>query len=261
MRLNKFIPLSAACLMAMTACSGSRVTGTYSFQMGRDKGVHAKASMNLSDKEVTYTSEGGAVTDLGKEFRLTLELQTKSDPTPAEETPAQEETSEGIDYNQIIEMLYELLGDGTAVLGYYRVGDYVKEDLRTIALGFVPSDELEELIKKILEAPEDEEITITPDMTEKLVYSTIDPKALYLTIPVSRQDLLFQLYWYGYDIYMTEEILPYIETLPEERRHSVGSHPTSDQVAEINNFDDYKAHHPNVTFRDYHTLTIGLLKE
>lgn len=232
----------------MMSCSSSKYLGTYSFQMGKDKGTHLAAVMTLTGEEVLNPASPNKEV-LGNKFTFTADLQTGGDSSMA---------------NEIIDIIYQILGgEGKdCIEGYYRIGDPIKDKQRLMRVGFVIDSEIIQAIVELAktagyELPDG--FSLSPDFIENIFYSSIDTKSIYMTIPVSMNDLMFQIYWYGYDIYVDDTI--HIDHLPETQRHYLGSHPTTEEVAYINADPTYKAHHPETTFKDYHTLTVSLLKE
>ena len=243
MKRSSFIPFVSLFFLSLTSCGGQGYLGKYSFQMGRDKGVHVAATIELTNEDVLEQENV-----IGKAFTFTVDLQTK-----------EEKTEEPGEYDFLIGILYTALGDGTCVKGYYRVGEVYKNEKHVLHLGFSINESVKDLIRTIIE-DETADVELRPELIEKIVFSTIDTTTLYITAPVSGDDLLYQLYWYGYDIYQDENEIYRIDYLPEEKKHDIGSHPTSDEVALINSDTQYKERHKDTTYRDYHTLSLGLIK-
>ena len=98
----------------------------------------------------------------------------------------------------------------------------------------------------------DDYFDITPQQTAKFVYSTISKTTLVFNIPVSMDDLFYQLYWYGLDLNDIEA---------EITAHPAGSHPTAEDIRYINEELHYSETHDDKTFRDYHTLSLSLTKK
>ena len=295
MMRKTLLPLLALPAMALAACGNNKIYGTYAFQMGRDKGVHARAELHLGSGKV-YNQEKESEY-LGESFRLRMDVQTSDTPkssssesssepdissqatSQASEPEASSETSgdslvssattsdaqsvswssvPGSDIETILEIAYTLLGDGTAILGYYYVGEASPEGGNILHFGLLVPDGLAEIIASAL-GLESDDFSITPKMTELVVYSTIEGKAVNLSIPVSMNDLILQFYWYGYDFH-TEDSFFHFDYMPD-KVHPVGTHPTADDVALINADANYKAHHPTLVFRDYFTVTLSLIKQ
>ena len=275
----------------LASCGANQVTGVYSFQMGRAKGVHMAASMNLLSTPYKSAQDEKV---LGNTFRFVVDLKTNSgsSSSASSSTPSSYSSSEttsllsseslsvsasgssspeasqswssisglpsddsGIQY--VLNLIYDLLGDGEAVVGYYRVGDPLSGGGNQLHLGIDVDESFREMLAGLLEIDK-QTLELTPEMTEKIIYSTIAGKAINISIPVSLDDLMFQLYWYGYDFH-TEDGSFHFDTLPAT--HTPGSHPTAEEVSAINEDPTFKAHHPNLKYRDYYTVTLGLIRQ
>ena len=240
MKNKLFIPLIFLSTLTMTSCGGD-YSGSYTFQMGKDKGTHVIASMELSKKDFSYDNKL-----LGKEFKFTADIQDSDGSTT---------------YNDMIKIAYDLLGDGTSVNGYYYVD--TKKDINNeqiIHLGFIiDENDLKELSE--ITQFDASDLNITAEMAEYIFYSTMSNTSLNIHIPVSMDDLLLQFYWYGYDFYI-EELTLKIDMV---EAHEKGTHPTEKDIEEINNSAQYQAKHPENSlnsrkFRDYHCISLSLLK-
>ena len=253
MKHKKILPLALMSIFTITSCGGKSYQGEYMFQMGRDNGVHMNATIALTDENILIESEAPA-----KKFKFTADIV------------ASEEEEEGTDYfKDLIGILYNLLGDGKSVNGYYRVGDVFDKERKHLVLGFM-AGHIGELFPGLI--PE-----IKPEVTESVMFATIDTKAVYITVPVSATDLMLQLFWYGYDVWADDDGI-YFDKLPQERWHEHGTHPNTEDIAYLNADPTYVAHHKTVTteqykdvefageffsphdYRDFHTLTVSLLK-
>ncbi len=142
---------------------------------------------------------------------------------------------------------------------------------------------------------EDDAEFIEPEIVETIIYSTIHKDTVTISGPVSVPDLCFQLFWYGWDIDISDPesdlFVPvkeeFYQSLPKakeddtEVKHGPGTHPTADQIEAINKSEEWKNsfyyslsdYIPAVgdivvnyivgditTFRDYNTVTISLKK-
>ena len=165
--------------------------------------------------------------------------------------------------------------DDVTIKAYYSIGKKLGGDLgHVLNFGFNIKDILEIIIPTpeepdeggIVRTPDEGEgdeddplenlpediFDITPEDTAKFVYSTISKTTIAFNIPVSLDDLAFQLYWYGLDLYN-------LESNPEA--HAIGSHPITDDINHINNDLHYADTHDGKSFRDYHTLSLTLTKK
>ena len=294
MKRRSFPLLLSVMAMGLASCGASKVTGVYAFQMGKAKGVHMAVSMNLLSSPFKSATDGKI---LGDTFRFVVDIKTNSGSSSSSSVPSSSNpssysssettsllTSESLsvsasgssspDASQswssmsgipsddsgiqtVLKLIYELLGDGEAVVGYYKVGDPIQGGGKQLHLGVDIDDEFLDMLASLLQIDK-QSLQLTPEMTEKIIYSTIADKAVNISIPVSMDDLLFQLYWYGYDLH-TEDGSFHFDNLPVT--HAPGSHPTAEEVAAINADATFKAHHPSVTYRDYYTVTLGLIKQ
>ena len=87
-----------------------------------------------------------------------------------------------------------------------------------------------------------------------------------MNIPVGEIDAIYQLYWYGIDVVFTSGDGFKIKE-STYGVHEPGTHPTAEDVAEINK--TYGTEHEDFatitglnlsTYRDYHTLGMGMVK-
>ena len=156
---------------------------------------------------------------------------------------------------------------GKKIPGYYSVGGPTEKDRNRLNLGL----SIEEVASLFLDEVKDfipfEDITqiisIDYAMTEKIIFSEIDKKSLYLTVPVSLDDFMFQLYWYGYDFQFDVLNDRYEMVKDPEGGHEVGTHPTQEEVDEINKTypdNHVESESSKINYRDFHALTLGLKK-
>ncbi len=243
-------PLILLLPLLLAGCGEGPTDVVYSFQMGKQSGSHMTASMTLRQED--YQSEGKV---LGK--KMTFFLEAKMGQASQESSLFSEDSlsseaissaSEGtstvssaasnpFDFNGII---MDLLSKGLTVNGWYSIQEMNKDGRNRMPIGFDIASILPEI---------GESYNLGPDIVEKLIYCETDGKAIYLSIPVSLQDILFQLYWYGVDLFGFEEVTP----------HQVNTHPTAEDIAEINK--TYPDTHGGSLYRDFHCISLGLKKE
>jgi len=270
MKFRRILPLLMTGLLTVS-CQQQTYVGDYGFSMGKETGTHFGINFSLRDKDV-YNTEG--TTLLGKEFALTLNMLNGN----------QEEQAFGF------------LSDLGDIFGYYKVAEKLEDDKNRLLLGIdlMQNEEFKTSYDDMKEAnPELEDLIIPPDLVEKIIYATISDSAVNLNVPVSINDLIFQLYWYGYDLSidsllatilnsLSDEDEEEIKTDGEEARiisrkeesqeeqqeteevytevveHPAGTHPTAEDIEEINK--TYVETHGK-KYRDFHTLALGLLKK
>ena len=286
MKLKSLSLLLALGSMCLASCGNGNVAGVYSFQLGRDRGVHFAARMELLSTSYMDLKEEDY---LGNDFRFTLDVKTSlksvseepfsfpedfsipedflsdySQESSFDLSQSEGEPTSSVDYSDvpsisveaILAVLYTILGDGTAVCGYYRVGDAAPEGGKRLHLGISINKDIRAFLADLLQVSP-ESLEFTPKMTEMVMYSTLDGKTIEISIPVSMDDLVFQLYWYGYDLH-TEDGEFHFDEL--KTTHIAGSHPTDADIDAINADPLFKAHHPDKTYRDHYTVTLGLTK-
>ncbi|MCR5505778.1 MAG: hypothetical protein K6F07_02155 [Bacilli bacterium] len=228
MQFGKLAPLFLFSL-ALSSCGPNTPYGNYAFQMGKTSSSHIAVSMTLGKEEVKQENEV-----LGKSMTFTIEGKMGADGN---------EDEENFD-------VMDFLSSGLHANGYYSIGEKVKDDIKKLKIG-INIKALEELF----EIP----ITIGSDVVEEVVYSEISSKNVALYIPVSVDDLKFQLYWYGFDVRYEGTGDERHIVLKDSTPHPVSTHPTADEVKEVNK--TYPADHEGTYFRDYHTLTLKLTKQ
>lgn len=110
------------------------------------------------------------------------------------------------------------------------------------------------------------EYEIPQDITDGIFAASISSTTVNFYLPVSFDDLRFQLYWYGWDlsaenigkaIASDEEIEDPIASV--DGQHPLNVHPTKEEINAIN--EHYPDSHDGELFRDYHVLKLGLIKK
>ncbi len=102
---------------------------------------------------------------------------------------------------------------------------------------------------------------VPDELTDLIFVANINSTTVNFFLPVSVTDLIYQLYWYGYDLNLTALISgdeSYDPLNTKEGKHDIGTHPTKEDIDRINTH--YKDDHAGVAFRDYHVLKLGLTK-
>ena len=236
-------------LMALTSCGKDPYAGTYSFQMGKEKSTHFSFVMDLTNEEFSIPGQSESK---GKRFTLSVDIDTG-----AKDGGKDDDTA-----SSILDIF-----SGKKIPGYYSVGGPTEKDRNRLNLGL----SIEEVASLFLDEVKDfipfEDITqiisIDYAMTEKIIFSEIDKKSLYLTVPVSLDDFMFQLYWYGYDFQFDVLNDRYEMVKDPEGGHEVGTHPTQEEVDEINKTypdNHVESESSKINYRDFHALTLGLKK-
>lgn len=106
------------------------------------------------------------------------------------------------------------------------------------------------------------EYEIPEEITDLIFVANINSTLANFYLPVSLNDLVFQLYWYGYDLNFSELIDPESEGgdpfISPDGEHDVGTHPTQADIDKIN--EHYENDHGQ-KYRDFHVLKLGLTKK
>ena len=210
----------------LASCANNSYYGTYSFQMGKDKDTHIAVSLELTKERYISSTDNQ---DKGEQFSISFDMKT-SDVEDA--------------YSQILKEI-------TPLKGYYNVDKKVKVDegnLLNIGINLLGEYEVPQTI------------------TDAIFVANITGNTVNFFLPVSFEDLRYQLYWYGYDL-SGENIMEAIsgeEDIEDpiasiDGRHSLDIHPTKEEIAKIN--EHYPSTHDGDEFRDYHVLKLGLLKK
>lgn len=253
MKLKKLLILGSM-LPLITSCGKNSIAGTYAFQMGKEKGTHFGLFMNLSDDP--YTEQDG----LTGYKQMTFSFNVSFPEGDSEQT--QDEMKSILDFFKD--------EDGNFSLnGYYKLGDERnKAGEQRLIIGFYFFYMLEKF-EEVYESTEEElpestktalNILNNSDLIQSIMYATYTSDGVNAYIPVSLEDVYYQLYWYGYDIQIDAETTDI--KLVEVYQHDFGTNPTKDDVAEINK--TFEADHKGMmftTYRAFNDLKLTLLKK
>ena len=281
MKIKKFLLLFPVIGLA-TSCNTNSIAGTYAFQMGKDNGTHFGIFLKLKDKHYEFnesTPVSEEVKTKAKQFAFTFTIGTNT----------KEGESSALDFiSSILDTLAKEKLD--LINGYYYYGRTLKDEEREIKLGVetIMMKELAKSIVKALDLPEELDLDdiidsipdFTPEQIEKVLFTTYTTNIVTCYIPVSINDLFYQLYWYGYDLNVDEndEVVINELVIPEEEKayRLPGMHPSSTDVEKINltfASDHAKLQEkidslgfPNdllnlSKYRDFNTVAMGLAKK
>ena len=145
----------------------------------------------------------------------------------------------------------QILKEITPLSGFYKIDRKVKVDdgsLLKIGINLLGEYEVPQTI------------------TDALFTANVANNIVNFYLPVSIEDLRYQVYWYGYDL-SGENIAAAIagdEDIDDpiasvDGAHSLDVHPTKEQIDAIN--EHYPSTHDGDLFRDFHVLKLGLLKK
>lgn len=289
--MHKFRKLLVLLLfpLVMFSCGADKYYGYYMFQLGEEKGEHFGFHITLTKKK---SHDEGAKED-SKEFKFGMKA-TESFLPPEPEIPEEADPEEYVEFLKEL-FLYVVVSylntenDGPGITGYYNIG---KKDIgdkgRTLDLNVVlPID------------PEDS-IPNLENALKKLLISYVDGKNVTAVLPVSLDDVFYQLAWHGYffsvdltgegeiedairivDLthpYPVDHPEIYVELPGKQGEGRLDTHPTDlDRVAMNKMFycdplipeepDPDNNRYPiqgwseNWFARDFHTLTATLIKQ
>lgn len=230
MKLLKKALILGAFPFLLTSCGTESVCGVYSFTMGKDNGTHIRAAIELLDTKLEGRNEN--------EFRFTADLGGTTDNIPP--------------------YIADLIRDG--IKGYYRVSDKTTERGERIYLGttlsalelYVESEgiTIPEQVKELLK-----DYSIPDDLVEKIISAYLIDGKINLEVPVSINDLLMQLAWYGKYISITNLSIYDLPT------NVVGSHPTAEDIERYNrDYEEIFCQNKVHMVTDGTTVEIGALK-
>lgn len=242
-----FVPM-----MLLASCNNEvSYVGTYSFMMGKDNGSHIGIKLELSGDDFV---EEGKEEPIGKKFSLTLDSTINGEPAEPETAKAakyrvldEESTDSSIPDDSAASDMIANLGN-FKIDGAYNVTNTLTEDKNYVVDLYVSV--VSELTESLFS-------DIPVNLLNEVVQAEINKSSVKFTIPVSVNDILFQLYWYGYDfrIYSLE--------LVEVEKHPHGTHPTKEDIDKIN--ETYPSEHEilgfSTKYRDFHDLTMELKKD
>lgn len=212
---KKWLTLLATIGLASCNTNGD-ISGIYSFSMGKPESAHIGVYVNLTNE--AYQSVENA-----KKFTLSFDYSG----------------NDSDEINDLIETFHEILGleSEEALAGYYYKTNYTSKDGTRIALG---TDILDTLLGGSFNA------SISSEIIEQAVTAYIDGNKLTIRVPVSGEDLLHQLTWYGCLININasepEDMIKVLsnEKLPGEKDAGarIGTRPLVDDYQKIDQVSD-----------------------
>ena len=188
-----------------------------------------------------------------KDTHISISLKLLEEDYKVEEEVKGQKFELGIDLltNDVESDMTDILNDVTPLTGYYRINKAEKvynETRLNIGISLLGEYEIPESI------------------TDYIFLASITSQFVNFYIPVSFEDLQFQLYWYGFDLSISNFFADDAEqkegsdpTDTPEGKHPVGNHPTKEDIELIN--QHYANDHDGATYRDFHVLKLGLTKK
>lgn len=247
--------LPALCL---SSCSGFSPSGVYEFRLGKTDGAHFGISVNLKDDAYTRyegTKEMSLTLDLGSDFSI--------------EKIAEEYKEEYPLLEPIITKAISMIPEDKTLPGYYSLTDLKHPTYGTrVKIGSdYLADKIYQEFPEIQEYVDINEFT-SPEMVEKIACAYVNEKQFTLQIPVSTDDVIQQLAWYG--LYIDTEGAALmtnfdLDRLPGEKGEArYGTHPAktkdekgnvvADEVDMMNEEFEFEFSHTYL----YHTDEIGI---
>ena len=209
--------LPALCL---GSCSNFQPYGVYEFRLGKTDGAHFGVSAELKN-EVNEKHEGA------KNMRLALDIGSEY----SIEAIAEQYAEEYPMFENLINEILKLIPQDHAVDGYYIMTDIKNPSYGTrVRIG---SDYIYDTIKELypdIEDIEDLSSLTGPELVEMVVAAYVNEKQFTLQIPVSKDDLIQQLAWYGHYLdFSSHQLLTELDPtkLPgPEGENRIGVHPS-----------------------------------
>ena len=257
MKIRKIITLT--CMVPLLAsCGSNSIAGKYAFQMGREKGTHFGLFLNLYDEAYS----GQAQVKDSKQMTFSFNASF-----PAGDS---EETQEAI--NTILDLFKDPETGDFTLNGYYKTGNEKNEKGEPrLIIGFdfiyilqsgadiykeITGQEISQEAKDMLE------ILNNDGLIQSLLIATYGKEEVNAYVPVSIDDVYYQLYWYGYDIKVIMDGENFNIDLVEVYPHAFGTTPTKEDVDEINK--TFAADHQGAqytTYRAFNQLKLTLIKK
>ena len=97
-------------------------------------------------------------------------------------------------------------------------------------------------------------------MVSKLSLEPCKNRNVEISIPVSIDDVYYQLYWYGKDVRINFE--QFEVEIVDVTAHDLGTHPKPEEVEQIN--QTFAQEHQGcmfTSFRDFNQVKMGLIKK
>ena len=256
MKIKKIITLG--CMIPLLAsCGAKSIAGRYGFQMGREKGTHFGLFLDLYDDAYS----GQAQVQDAKKMKLSFNASF-----PAGDS---QETQEAID--SVLDLFKDPETGDFSLNGYYKTGNEVNEKGEprlVIGLDFIYIFQSGLSVYKEItgqeisqEAQDALEILNNDGLIQSLLIATYAKEEVNAYIPVSMDDVYYQLYWYGYDIQIVSGEENFDIELVPVTKHDFGTTPTKEDVEEINK--TFPAEHQGMqftTYRAFNQLKLTLIK-
>ena len=256
MKIKKVLAF-ASMIPLLASCGTKSIAGRYGFQMGKEKGTHFGLFMNLFDDAYDGEVEIEDAKKMTFAFNATF---------PGDES---EETQESME--SILDLFKDPETGDFTVKGYYKTGSETNEKGEPrLIIGFdflYILQSASDVYKEVTGEEADEDIKSTLEILNKegliqsLLIATYGTDEINAYIPVSIDDVYYQLYWYGYDIKVTQEGEDFNIELADVTKHAFGTTPTKADIDEINKtFPETHKGTQFTTYRAFNQLKLTLIK-
>ncbi len=237
----------------LVSCGTSSIAGTYYFQLGKEQGTHFGVYLYLTDEAYIPEQNEDIGDESFKKFTFDASVQF----------PNTEEGSTA----EAIENILKYFPDG--IPGYYRLTDEKNSKGESRIKVGINYHDVYDTFKQVYKDITGEDFPIEEETLELLNNSMIVQSLLYTTykdntvnmyIPVSIDDVYYQLYWYGVDIQVNLE--QFDIKVVDVTKHDLGTHPKPEEVKAIN--ADFATTHQGcvfTSFRDFNQVKMGLMKK
>jgi len=266
----------------LVGCNNNSIAGTYGFQMGKVNSTHFGLYVTLTDEAYGENQE---YKNMNIEFSYSFPDNGKDD-----------ESGGAIsEFDEIIVYFIDPETNNVSVSGYYKLTDeYDNQGASLVKIG-ISFDYVINKFKQIFEDKMEKDLpedfgTYVEDLNnneiiQSLLYVTYKNNTLNVHVPVSYEDVYYELYWYGYDLQINLGALlssvvdegdegdgdgdgdgdtsqaPFLKIV-NTTKHVLGSHPKKEEVEEINK--TFAEEHEGLLFtsyRDYNVVEMGLSKK
>ena len=238
--------LLASVPLLLSSCSGGfSPYGTYEFRLGKTDGSHLAITVDLSNED--YEAKQGTKKmllgfDLGSEFSIAKMIDGYEEKYPL--------------FADILERLKDTVKDIKEIEFYYSILDIETKTGKRVAIGSdfltkIIKDTFPEIAEQIEEYLGSDALDLKPEILRYLFTAYINSKTFTFQLPVSQDEIMMQLAWYGKYVSSDSGITDLDpEKLPGLKGEArFGSHPSvvsddedkvvSSEVAEMNkNFED-----------------------
>ena len=231
MLMRKFGIMSVLPVFLLSSCGSFNPYGTYEFRLGKTDGSHLEVSATLLNEDyekVEGMKKMFLTADLGEDFSISKIMEQYGEEYPILEP--------------FIDSILEKIGQIDQIEMYYKILDDIKNEKygNRLAIG---SDFLEKLIKEII--PDIESLfpegtfDLSPETLQNFFVAYINDKNLTFQIPVSMDDIKYQLTWYGRYVDDSGNVIKLdMDKMPgpkDDERYGVHPKVEKDQMGKIIN--------------------------